>query len=165
VVPEQVALIGHAIQALIERTGALPDLYVITPFRRIKSTLITHLNGQIERPKPISKTALRQWCQSRIGTVHTFQGKEESLVFLVLGCDDQTRGAANWAASKPNLLNVALTRAKHRIFIIGDPLLWAGLPHFAEANERLLPRIDAEAFLARLRSGSSSTTTMIRVAG
>lgn len=165
VVPEQVELVGDAVQALIERTGALPDLYVITPFRRIKSALIAHLIKRISLPAPISKTALRQWCQSRIGTVHTFQGKEESLVFLVLGCDDQTRGAASWAASKPNLLNVALTRAKHRIFIIGDPHLWAGLPHFAAANEQLLPRIDVEAFLARLRSGSSSTTTMIRVAG
>jgi predicted nucleic acid-binding Zn-ribbon protein len=158
VVPEQVELVGDAVQALIKRTGALPDLYVITPFRRIRSTLITHLNGQIKRPKSISETALRQWCQSRIGTVHTFQGKEESLVFLVLGCDDQTRGAASWAASKPNLLNVALTRAKHRIFIIGDPNLWAGLPHFNAANEQCLPRIQGKEFLAQLRSGAPASS-------
>ena len=70
---------------------------------------------------------------------------------MVLGCDRRTAGAAQWAAPKPNLLNVALTRAKHRFFIIGDEDLWAGLPHFSDAGNELLPRITAETFLERAR--------------
>lgn len=68
---------------------------------------------------------------------------------MLLGCDHKSAGAAQWAAHKPNLLNVALTRAKHRFFIIGDEDLWAGLPNFSDAGNGLLPRITPEAFLER----------------
>ena len=70
---------------------------------------------------------------------------------MVLGCDRRTTGAAQWAASKPNLLNVALTRAQHRFFIIGDEDLWAGLPNFCDASKELLPRIAAATLLERAR--------------
>jgi superfamily I DNA and/or RNA helicase len=55
-----------------------------------------------------------EWLKSHIGTVHTFQGKEAKGVILCLGLDETTKGAANWASQKPNLLNIAITRAKHR---------------------------------------------------
>jgi len=49
-----------------------------------------------------------------------------------LGLDDQSKGAASWASSKPNLLNVALTRAKHRFVAIGDKDIWLKQPYFSE---------------------------------
>lgn len=157
VVPEQVGLVRSAIVELYLRTGELPELYVISPFRRIKESLVrTLLQGDAwpQGAQPPAR-ALREWCRMRIGTVHTFQGKEESLVWMVLGCDADTRGAAAWAAGKPNLFNVALTRAKHRFFLIGDVGLWAGLPHFAEASATLLPRIRPDEFLQRVRTGTA----------
>ena len=39
-----------------------------------------------------------------------------------------------WASSKPNLLNVALTRARDRIYTIGDRDLWANKPCFSQAS-------------------------------
>lgn len=39
---------------------------------------------------------LKKWCNTRIGTVHTFQAKEEKMVWFVLGCDKNTDGAAQW---------------------------------------------------------------------
>jgi len=39
----------------------------------------------------------------------------------------------NWVASKPNMLNVALTRAKEYCFIIGDKTIWGNKQHFKEA--------------------------------
>ena len=59
---------------------------------------------------------------TNVGTVHTFQGKEADIVFLVLGCDEKSRGAASWAfgSSNPNIMNVAATRAKEEFYIIGD---------------------------------------------
>jgi superfamily I DNA and/or RNA helicase len=30
----------------------------------------------------------------------------------------------SWVSSKPNILNVAVTRAKKRIYIIGDKNIW-----------------------------------------
>nr|WP_246828205.1 AAA domain-containing protein [Rhizobium redzepovicii] len=81
-------------------------------------------------------------------TVHTFQGKEEDIVFMVLGADADHSGAAAWAASKPNLLNVALTRAKRRFYIVGDRTLWQTLPYFRE-TANALETVQAAEFLAR----------------
>jgi hypothetical protein len=64
--------------------------------------------------------------------------KEANEVILILGCDANTgKGAADWAGSKPNILNVALTRAKYRIAIIGDSDVWKEVPYFNIAYERL----------------------------
>jgi AAA domain len=153
VVREQVELVVEAVQILYRRTRMLPDLYVISPFRQIKQALIDRISDLKQWPSDSQPNGgdLRGWCTARIGTVHTFQGKEESVVLMVLGCDRRTAGAAQWAASKPNLLNVALTRPKHRFFIIGDEDLWSGLPHFCDAGNELLPRITAATFLERAR--------------
>lgn len=101
-------------------------------------------------PQAPKITELRDWCKERIGTVHTFQGKEESIVWLVLGCDQRTAGAARWASDKPNLLNVAVTRAKHRCFLIGDQSLWGGLRHFTAAHAGRMPRITPKQFIRQM---------------
>jgi superfamily I DNA and/or RNA helicase len=67
----------------------------------------------------------------RIGTIHTFQGKEADVVFLVLGTDPPAVGSRQWAGSKPNLLNVAVTRARKAVYVIGDRRLWTDIHYFA----------------------------------
>jgi len=64
--------------------------------------------------------------------VHTFQGKQAEGVILCLGLDEKSKGAATWASMKPNLLNVAITRAKHRFIAIGDEKIWLKQPYFKE---------------------------------
>lgn len=133
--------------ALYKHNEGLPNLYIITPFKRIKrhvQTLIRNpknwRSALIGMPLP-NETDLKKWCHRNIGTVHTFQGKEIETVIFILGVDKTKQGAANWASSKPNLLNVALTRAKDNIYIIGDYTLWSKKPYFSELA-RVLPRID-----------------------
>lgn len=59
------------------------------------------------------------------------QGKEAKIIVFVLG--GQSDGALSWASSKPNLLNVAASRAKEFIYIIGDKDRWNKLRYFNDA--------------------------------
>lgn len=50
--------------------------------------------------------------EKSIETVHTFHGKETAIVIIYLGVGEDHEGAANWASNSPDILNVAVTRAK-----------------------------------------------------
>ena len=96
-------------------------VYVITPFSNVAYQLSQklrkiHFTRFDEQGKP-----------TNVGTVHAFQGKEAPIVFFVLGADRQSSGAARWAVTEANILNVAATRAKEEFYIIGDRKLYLGL--------------------------------------
>lgn len=121
----------------IDRQQALPDLFVISPFSEIPSKLRSELEKPLKAavanlPQQMNDKKVNNWLDTHIGTVHTFQGKQAEGVILCLGLDSTKEGAAQWAASKPNLLNVALTRAKLRFVAVGDGQIWLGKPYFRE---------------------------------
>ena len=156
VVLGQIDLVFEAVLQLYrDGGGTLPSLYVITPFRAVKDALIERLSDLQQwrdRLTPDGLAAPRgldEWCKARIGTVHTFQGKEQESVFLVLGADGEHERSADWAALKPNLLNVAVTRAQRDFYIIGDRGLWGGKPYFQTAAHSL-HTLSAETFLSAL---------------
>ncbi|MCD8021586.1 MAG: AAA domain-containing protein [Lachnospiraceae bacterium] len=105
----------------ITETNEKDEIYVITPFANVANQLSQKL-------KDIGFTRCdEQGKPTNIGTVHTFQGKEAPIVFFVLGADQQSSGAARWAVSEANIMNVAATRAKEEFYIIGDRKLYLGL--------------------------------------
>lgn len=118
-----------------------PDLYVISPFREVVSQIQQLLiankefNGFFKEKFPTVSLSL--WARQSIGTVHAFQGKQALVVFFVLGADRSTLGAVEWASRKPNLLNVAVTRARSRLYLIGDYDLWKKWPYFEVAAKQL----------------------------
>lgn len=101
-----------------------PETFIISPFKNVVTSLQKFLNKYDSN-----------WIKENIGTVHTFQGKECKTVILCLGLasDGSQNGARDWASSKPNLLNVAVTRAKHQLIIVGDTKIWKDVPYFKTA--------------------------------
>jgi AAA domain len=56
-----------------------------------------------------------------IGTVHTFQGSEKKvIIFSTTVCRPQDNNKANWINKRPNLLNVAVSRAKELFILVGN---------------------------------------------
>lgn len=162
VVPAQIEVVAELVTQLYRAFGALPPLYAISPFKAIRKALLSRLQdidwgSATGRRGPVKK-AWRRWCRERIGTVNTFQGKEESVVVFVLGADHDSVKSASWAASKPNLLNVAVTRAQHRVFIVGDVSLWGELRYFSEALSHLNHTITAEQWLSQIGEASLKHT-------
>ena len=100
--------------------GDKPDLYVISPF----TSVVEGLKKEIRESDfyKLNKENYNEWMESNIGTVHTFQGKEANEVVLLLGCDQDAKGAVTWVNA--NIINVAVTRAKYRLCIIGDYRIW-----------------------------------------
>jgi len=127
-------LIAATVARLCDGLREPPDLYVICPFkmpaRRLKALLLA-------TPSVLPQLAAahrKRWIEHRVGTVHTFQGKEAEAVILMLGAG---RGAKNgsriWAGRTPNLLNVAATRAKRVLYVVGNRVEWQGVGVFATA--------------------------------
>ncbi len=124
------------IQRIIEQNHSLPDLYIITPFKAVADKLKKLLKDKSEylnsKLKPTEKPMLTNWIYKSVGTIHAFQGKQSEGVILLLGGDPSKPGAINWASDTPNILNVALTRAKYKFFVIGNYNLWSSKPHFQD---------------------------------
>lgn len=120
--------------SMVERHKSMPDLYVVSPFKVVAYKMQKLLKEQSKylssNLKPSERLMLNKWINKSIGTVHTFQGKQAQGVILLLGGNPSRPGAMNWASNYPNILNVALTRAKHKIFVVGNYKLWASKPHF-----------------------------------
>ena len=113
------------------------DLYVISPFRIVAQRLREMLVAE----KALSRwtTNPRAWVKERVGTVYTVQGREADTVIMVLGAAQPgQRGARNWAGQSVNQLNVAVTRAKENLYVIGNRFEWASAGKF-EHLERVFP--------------------------
>ncbi|KVN90228.1 DNA helicase [Burkholderia ubonensis] len=117
---------GEMLRQLIARLRAdkvdLADISVITPFKDVKQGLSELLPSRVAH-----------------GTIHTMQGKESSIVVVVLGGNTTSSLAREWAVSEPNLLNVAATRAKRRLYMIGDRDDWKSRSQFCDCLDLLPP--------------------------
>lgn len=103
----------------------VPSLYIISPF----STVAHGMRKALEacRPNDVNKKDWDDFLENGIGTVHKFQGKEAQEVIFMLGCDSSASGAVGWV--NPNIVNVAASRAKQRLYVIADCNVWKSNPY------------------------------------
>ncbi|WP_019450196.1 AAA domain-containing protein [Cupriavidus sp. BIS7] len=122
---------GEAVLSLvhsIRRSGHEADIFLISPFRTVVDGL-----RRLARQHTLDGI--------KVGTIHTVQGKEADVVVLVLGGNPKRPGAKTWAAEKPNLLNVAATRAKRRLYVVGNKSEWAQQKYFNYCATRISTHI------------------------
>lgn len=118
---------GDAVSQIIEKAFSLqegmPSVYIISPFKSVVHGIRQWLLNADE-PLLQENKNFKVWCQTNIGTVHTFQGKEANEVIFLLGCDTSagSDGAIRWVNN--NIVNVAATRAKYRLCVVGNREAW-----------------------------------------
>ena len=124
-------MLGQLAQARVS-----PDLYVITPFVIVADGLRRTIRQTGVLQKWVDDE--RRWINERVGTVHTAQGREAEAVIIVLGAPNPTQtGARHWAGLTPNILNVAVTRAKEVVYVIGNRNLWREAGLFSKLDQIL----------------------------
>ncbi|MEW6303787.1 MAG: AAA domain-containing protein [Verrucomicrobiota bacterium] len=134
---------GAVVVQLLHQLGrfsAAPDLYIITPFVIVAD----RLRHQVRESRTLNgwmpDDEVWAWTRERIGTVHTVQGREAEAVIFVLGAPSPAQtGARMWAGGRPNLLNVAVTRAKEVIYVVGNRHLWRQAGLFSQLDAGLPP--------------------------
>lgn len=100
------------------------DILVISPFRAVARQINDIYKKVLEQLT--GAESVDELADSHSGTVHISQGREADIVILVLGSQPGNAGAGSrrWVNSKPNLLNVAVSRAKRRLYVIGNFKDW-----------------------------------------
>src|SRR6478609_4989543 len=114
---EEAERIHVAVERLLDRMPDGSTIGVVTPFRAQKELIA------------------RRWTAEprvRVGTVHTFQGGQQDVILLSLVAGPRIRPSAlNWLCRDVNLWNVAVTRARSHLIMVGDRDYWAdrsGMP-------------------------------------
>ncbi|MEH1957922.1 AAA domain-containing protein [Nostoc sp.] len=105
---EEVTAVCEIIQHLVKQGYSLEDIGVISPFNVHAAVLKERLKNKF--PKLDSKS---------VGTIHTFQGSEKRVIILSTKvCRPQDN--VYWINKRPNLLNVAVSRAKELFILVGN---------------------------------------------
>ena len=102
------------------------NILVIAPFRAVANEVWKIFEDEVRKTSRSNRSDARRLAQEQAGTVHTSQGREADVVFIVLGSKYGSQGAKSrsWVNQSPNLLNVAVSRAKRRVYVIGDFSDW-----------------------------------------
>jgi hypothetical protein len=103
--------VSQVVRQLQVRLPAGATIGVVTPFR-----------AQRELISKLCKDT-----NVRVGTVHTFQGGEcDAMVLSIVGGREMPESGLRWLQREPNLWNVAITRARSHLIVVGDLDFWHG---------------------------------------
>ncbi len=124
-VKEQAMYIFDILQKSFEKyaqTGKKPDIFIISPFTTVAKGMKSYISEHKEN-LPGKADELQNWMNTHIGTVHTFQGQGAQEVIFFPGCCESTKDGTIQFVNA-NIVNVAVTRAKSRLYVVGDWNTW-----------------------------------------
>ncbi|MDX4944590.1 DEAD/DEAH box helicase [Providencia manganoxydans] len=131
-------MVVQMLKKLAESGITNPDVFIITPFKIVEQQMRRRLNSETSLLKELG-VKLDEWSRDRVGTIHTFQGREADTVILLLGAPKASQQRARqWAASPPNIINVAVSRAKQNLYVVGSAVAWAGAGTSLQVLQRQL---------------------------
>ncbi len=100
------------VAAIIEEIRKIPmekSIGVISPFKNQSDLIIK---------------SIKEYCPDRkisVGTVHKFQGQEKDAILLSLAIGKNSyKGSYDWVKDNRQLINVATTRPKEKLILVGD---------------------------------------------
>ncbi|WP_311469903.1 AAA domain-containing protein [uncultured Actinomyces sp.] len=120
----QIARLDKALAYLTRRGVAPEQIIAVSPFRQVAQ----HLELMSHRTR---------YHGMRAGDIRAVQDDQADVVLLVLGGDPHLEEATARAAASLNLVNVAASRARRRLYVIGDRDAWACYPYFRKLAEAL----------------------------
>ncbi|MDT3399611.1 AAA domain-containing protein [Streptomyces sp. B1866] len=109
---DEIRQVESSVRYLLEHLPPEATVGVVTPFKGQAEELDNRL-GRYGHER------------LRVGTVHTFQGGERDvMVFSLVAAEGMTPSAISWVDRQLNLWNVAITRARTHLIVVGDADLW-----------------------------------------
>jgi len=125
--------VSAGVRRLLEELPADATVGIVTPFAAQAALL--------------GKTWAHESGRVRVGTAHRFQGGEcDAVIFSLVAADGMSAGALRFLEENPNLWNVAITRARAHLFVVGDASFWSQRDGL---GRRLLDELGTPAALAR----------------
>ena len=105
---EEVTAVCEIIQHLVNQGYSLEDIGVISAFRAQANALTEAITKKFS-----------QFNRKSVGTIHTFQGSEKKVIILSTKIC-RLHDNVSWINKRPNLLNVAVSRAKELFILVGN---------------------------------------------
>lgn len=113
--PTEVLAVVEALRDLLVRRGYAGTVGLVTPFRAQANAVTEAVN----RDDGFSAALMR--AEFLADTVHKFQGDERDvMVFSPVVASGMPDGALEFLRRHPNLFNVAITRARAQLIVVGD---------------------------------------------
>lgn len=130
------AVVVEKVSTLLMKSGVMPEeIGVITPYQGQKSHVINHMTR-------FGSMQADLYAAIEVASVDSFQGREKD--FIVLSCVRSNESQGIGFLRDPRRLNVAITRARYGVIIIGNGRLlskndlWCDLLHHLSERDAFM---------------------------